>query len=728
MRATKVPPRDTVLAATPDAVAGAQLFDSIGCDVCHVADIVTAPPGTVINGGAFIVPAALGDKIIHPFSDFLLHDVGTGDGIVQNGGQGTRNKVRTPPLWGAADARPADARRREPDPQRGDPAPRGPGDHRSSTSTARSRPARRTSSWPSSTRSDVRPERRPARDPSPNPCRPRDGSSSPPVEARAASRSPGPRNPIRLAPLCRGEGTTPVPPRASATEREMATEVVMPQMGESIAEGTITKWLVKVGDKVERDQPLFEISTDKVDAEIPCPAAGTLVEIRNQEGETVPVNQVVARDRRGGRAAGRGARAGPPAAPAARPSRRARRPTAAAPKAAVGRPRRRPAAPRRERPPQPRAAAAGRAGRRRAGSLEERVRTLSSPLVRKIAAEEGVDISAGRGHRHPRPGDQARHPRLPRAAQGRAGRGSGRRPAPAAPPLRAGRRAAGSGARPADRLPRPGLHRERERRDRADVEDPPDHRRAHALLEGHLGARDDGLPRRLLQGRQRARDARQGRRSSRRPTAPSSPTCRSSSRRWPTALKAHPKLNAAIDGTNVVFKKDINLGMAVALDWGLIVPVIKNADQLDLVGLAKTANDLADRARAEEAQARGDAGRHLHHHQPGRLRLASSARRSSTSRRWRSSGVGTIEKRPIVVEDEDGNDTIAIRTMSLPRHHLRPPPGRRRRRRPLHERGQEDARVRRLAGARAVSVRSVVAGAVRAGASASRRQGASPES
>lgn len=100
MRATKAPPRDTALAATADAITGSNLFDSIGCNICHVRDIVTAPPGTVINGGAFTVPAALGNKRIHPFSDFLLHDVGTGDGIVQNGGQSTRNKVRTPPLWG----------------------------------------------------------------------------------------------------------------------------------------------------------------------------------------------------------------------------------------------------------------------------------------------------------------------------------------------------------------------------------------------------------------------------------------------------------------------------------------------------------------------------------------------------------------------------------------------------------------------------------------------------
>jgi CxxC motif-containing protein (DUF1111 family) len=100
MRSTKVPPRDTALAATADAVAGANLFTSIGCASCHTASITTAPAGTVVNGGKFTVPAALGDKIIHPFSDFMLHDVGTGDGIIQNGGAVSQNKMRTPPLWG----------------------------------------------------------------------------------------------------------------------------------------------------------------------------------------------------------------------------------------------------------------------------------------------------------------------------------------------------------------------------------------------------------------------------------------------------------------------------------------------------------------------------------------------------------------------------------------------------------------------------------------------------
>ncbi|HKX30567.1 MAG TPA: di-heme oxidoredictase family protein [Blastocatellia bacterium] len=101
MRGTKVPPRNTQLAATPDAIAGSNLFNQIGCAVCHVASITTAPAGTVINGGQFVVPPALGNKVIRPFCDFLIHDVGTGDGIAQEGmGQDTRNKLRTAPLWG----------------------------------------------------------------------------------------------------------------------------------------------------------------------------------------------------------------------------------------------------------------------------------------------------------------------------------------------------------------------------------------------------------------------------------------------------------------------------------------------------------------------------------------------------------------------------------------------------------------------------------------------------
>ena len=181
----------------------------------------------------------------------------------------------------------------------------------------------------------------------------------------------------------------------------MPTEVVMPQMGESIAEGTITKWLVKVGDKVERDQPLFEISTDKVDAEIPSPAAGVLLEIRNQEGETVPVNQVVALIGAEGR----------PGRPPSRPPRhrRKRRPRKHPRKRRrlrARRPRRRPRRPRRSPLPRPRRTARrsprptekpAAEAEAKPGSEEERLRKFSSPLVRSIAAKEGVDIGQVEG-------------------------------------------------------------------------------------------------------------------------------------------------------------------------------------------------------------------------------------------------------------------------------------------------------------------------------------------
>jgi CxxC motif-containing protein (DUF1111 family) len=100
MRATMAPPVDSVLLATADAQAGQKLFQQLGCNICHVASITTAPAGTVVNGGQFTIPPALGGKTIHPYSDFLLHDVGTGDGIQQNGPPNTANKLRTPPLWG----------------------------------------------------------------------------------------------------------------------------------------------------------------------------------------------------------------------------------------------------------------------------------------------------------------------------------------------------------------------------------------------------------------------------------------------------------------------------------------------------------------------------------------------------------------------------------------------------------------------------------------------------
>ncbi|HVF59203.1 MAG TPA: biotin/lipoyl-containing protein, partial [Thermoanaerobaculia bacterium] len=186
----------------------------------------------------------------------------------------------------------------------------------------------------------------------------------------------------------------------------MPTEVVMPQMGESIAEGTITKWLVKVGDKVERDQPLFEISTDKVDAEIPSPAAGVLLEVRNKEGETVPVNQVVAligAEGEAGKAEGETGKAAEP--PAAAPKEEAPKeapkeeaPAAAAeaaPAPASPEPAPAPAADGEEKPEAEAKPAAE--AEVKPGSEEERLRKFSSPLVRSIAAKEGVDIGQVEG-------------------------------------------------------------------------------------------------------------------------------------------------------------------------------------------------------------------------------------------------------------------------------------------------------------------------------------------
>ena len=222
------------------------------------------------------------------------------------------------------------------------------------------------------------------------------------------------------------------------------TDVVMPQMGESIAEGTIVRWIKKVGDKVERDEPLFEISTDKVDAEIPSPAAGVVTEIRAKEGETVPVNSVVAVIGAAGCAG-----PGPPARRLRQPRRngaaqlrrRRRRTAAQPPRPQHGRSRRLPRPPRT--PPQEPAAAGGR---RR--SSRRPLRQRSSPLVREIAKEHNVDISQIAGHGHRRPCDEGRHPRLHRARRpigapaGTAG-ASGPQRCPSRPQLRRASRRCG---------------------------------------------------------------------------------------------------------------------------------------------------------------------------------------------------------------------------------------------------------------------------------------------
>ena len=419
----------------------------------------------------------------------------------------------------------------------------------------------------------------------------------------------------------------------------MATDVVMPQMGESIAEGTITKWLVKVGDKVERDQPLFEISTDKVDAEIPSPAAGVLTEILHQEGETVEVQKVVARIGEAGAAGAAPAKAPAPAAAPAPQSAAAPAPapppTAPAPAAPAA------AAPSPARPAAPAAAP---------GSVEERVRTFSSPLVRNIAKEHGIDLRqvAGTGIH----GRVTKEDILGFIASGKAAAPAAASPAPAAAAAPAGKVATGFSVpafvqgenvtiEPMSKIRQITAAHMRYSKDTS----------AHVTTVFHMDFT------KIANVRDRARRKFQEANGTKLTYMPFI------FKAVAAALKAHPKLNAAIDGTNVVFKKDINLGMAVALDWGLLVPVIKGADNLNLVGLAKTANDLADRARSKKLGPDELKGGTFTITNPG---VFGSLFGTPIINQPQVAilGIGAIEKRPVVQSDADGCDTIAIRTMS----------------------------------------------------------------
>ena len=440
----------------------------------------------------------------------------------------------------------------------------------------------------------------------------------------------------------------------------MATDVVMPQMGESIAEGTITKWLVKVGDKVDRDQPLFEISTDKVDAEIPSPAAGVVLEILNKEGETVAVSKVVARIGEAGEQSGAGGAAAPaPAAaaaekPAAKPTDKpggevaertavaareesARDDAAAAPAptpAAPSRPTAVPAAP----APAP-------------GSVEERVRKYSSPLVRKMAQVEGVNLEelSGSGiHGRVTKRDLEAHLEERKS-----------RPAPA--PAPAARPAAAAASAPAAGgffVPAYVQGEEVEIEPMAKIREIT---AAHMVYSKHTSAHVTTVfhidMTRVTKIRNKVKNAffaAHGTKLTYMPFIFSAVAA---------ALRKHKKVNASIDGTNVVYKKRINIGMAVAMDRGLIVPVIPDADQKNLAGLAKTANDLADRARAKKLLPDELKGGTFTVTNPG---VFGSLFGTPIINQPQVAilGIGTIEKRPVVMQDADGADTIAIRTMS----------------------------------------------------------------
>ncbi len=413
----------------------------------------------------------------------------------------------------------------------------------------------------------------------------------------------------------------------------MATDVIMPQMGESIAEGTLTKWLVKVGDSVERDQPLFEISTDKVDAEIPSPATGVLLEVKSEEGAVVHVDQVVA------------------VIGQADEQVVAEKPAAAAP-APLVEPQPAEAAPRTVsvEPPPSRApeAATGAAD----AELVERVRQFSSPLVRRMAAEEGVDLEQIEG--------SGIHGRVTkRDLEGYLEKRSATPPAP--------KPAAPRTAEVVTPAPKPTgefMVPAYLEGDNVEIEPMSNIRRLTAAhmayskqTSAHVTTVFDMDLSRVARIRNRAKGgflATHGTKLTFMPFI---------FRAVANALIANPKLNAAIDGTNIVFKKDINLGMAVALDWGLIVPVIRHADRLNLLGLAKSANDLAERARSKKLAPDEVQGGTFTITNPG---VFGSLFGTPVINQPQVAilGVGAIEKRPVVDTDAEGNDTISIKTMA----------------------------------------------------------------
>ncbi|MBL8959357.1 MAG: 2-oxo acid dehydrogenase subunit E2 [Gemmatimonadetes bacterium] len=402
----------------------------------------------------------------------------------------------------------------------------------------------------------------------------------------------------------------------------------MPQMGESIAEGTMSRWLKKVGDPVKRDEPLFEISTDKVDAEIPSPSAGTLAEILVLEGQTVPVQTVVARLETDASVAVSATAAAPAPAPAAAAPSAPVAPVAAAPVAASA-----PA------PAQPAAAP---------GSFEDRIRSKSSPLVRKMAAEHGVELSALTGS-----GVAGRVTRKDLVGFLESGAARPAAPSAVAPvPMASSYAPGGFGFDPPAVEPWPG-----------DVVEPMSKIRrltaGHMVYSKHTSAHVTSFFEVDLTRVSRVRAAlradfekQHGEKLTYLPFITQAVV---------QGLQKFPVLNAAVRGSDIVFRKSYNIGIAVALDWGLIVPVVKRADTLNLVGLTKGINDLANRARAKRLKPEDVADATFTITNPG---VFGSVMGTPIIPQPTVAilCVGTIEKRPKVRTGPDGEDTIAIRT------------------------------------------------------------------
>ncbi len=410
-------------------------------------------------------------------------------------------------------------------------------------------------------------------------------------------------------------------------------EVVMPQMGESIAEGTLSRWLKKVGDPVKRDEPMFEISTDKVDAEIPAPGAGTLAEILVQEGETVAVQTVVARiETEAGAAL-------PPPPPAAPP------PAAPQPAVAVEAPA----------PPAPLALAPVGNG---AETAEDRLRRRSTPLVRKMAAEHNLDLSAipgtgvaGRVTKNDvvgyiQAGGRAGGQVAPRDAEALAPSRAPETPL-AGPPVRPPAPAAsaadaweGDQVEPWSRIRRlTAEHMVMSRRVSPHV---------NTIFE------IDYTRVSQLRARQKAEYAARG---------VNLTFLAFIAKAVADNLRKHAGINAAVGADATIRRRDINLGIAVALDWGLIVPVIRHADELSLIGIARAINDLGERARAKKLTPEEV--------QKGTFTITNPGGFGSVigtpiinQPQVAILCVGAIQKQPAVVT-VDGTDALGIRLMGM---------------------------------------------------------------
>lgn len=377
----------------------------------------------------------------------------------------------------------------------------------------------------------------------------------------------------------------------------MSTPVLMPQMGESIAEGTIVRWIKKVGDSVDRDEPLFEISTDKVDAEIPSPVAGVLLEITAREGETVPVNTPVATI---------GAPGSQPVAATAAPSTVASTPAATA-----------------------QVVDAEVSGGAEVAPVSGRARQRSSPLVRRIAREHQIDVA-----RVPGTGANSRVTKkdiLAFIARGGMTAGA-TAPAVAAPAMVAAPivHLAGDRVEPMSVM----------RRKIAEHMVFSKHTSAHVYSVFEISySRVDHIRRTKKDEYERA--------------GLKLTYTTFIAKALVDCLRRHPMLNASIDGANVVYRGSVNLGIAVALEHGLIVPVIKGAEQLSLMGLARAIQDVADRARAKKLNPEEVQGGTFTLTNPGNYG-AQFGLPVINQPQVGILGVGTIEKRPVVIDDAIG--------------------------------------------------------------------------